>query len=61
MLLLTTLLLVLSLTVSGHSTYKRLPDAWYQDSDSPVHTLFSRGSEDATYAPVGSPGKIVDY
>ena len=56
MLLLTALLLVLSLTVSAHSTYKRLPDAWYQDSDSPVHTLFSRGSEDATYAPVGSPG-----
>ena len=61
MLLLTALLLILPLTVSGHSTHNRLPDAWYQDSDSPVHALFTRGSEDATYAPVGSPGEILEY
>ncbi len=38
--------------------HERLADTWYQDSDSRVHALFPRDSEDVTYAPVGSPGKI---
>ncbi|KAF8739239.1 hypothetical protein AX14_010403 [Amanita brunnescens Koide BX004] len=62
MLLLTTLLLVLPLTayastnnIHEHNIDKRHPNAWYQDSNSPVHAILPRGSEDVTYAPVGSP------
>lgn len=33
---------------------------WYQDSDSRVHALFPRDSDDVAYAPVGSPGKNLE-
>lgn len=35
---------------------KRLPDAWHQPSDHPVHSLFRRAPDDGTsYAAVGTP------
>ncbi|KAJ7027130.1 carbohydrate esterase family 4 protein, partial [Mycena alexandri] len=39
----------------SHNVAKRLPSAWFHDSDHPVHALFKRGATDGvTYPPVGS-------
>ena len=63
-LLLTLPLAVFASTLLDHDNHalvhERLADTWYQDSDSHVHALFPRDSEDVTYVPVGSPGKILE-
>ncbi|KAF7345292.1 Carbohydrate esterase family 4 protein [Mycena sanguinolenta] len=47
----------------SHNVERRLPSAWYQPADHPVHSLFRRdgATDGVTYAPVGSAEWAAGY